>query len=140
MDWVLHTTNSEGDVNLDLTREHPSLTGAAPGVTKRCIRDFSIDGIGNLPGHLRQTKTRVQNRVQAWPPIDNRGDVDHFAVRTGDAILIQKDLPVLIALFPDRNFGNGKLRHLCNILKAGDNFTNGDISGIEIRGVIRPAK
>jgi len=27
-----------------------------------------------------------------------------------------------------------------DVLEAGDDFTNGDISRIEVRGVIRPAK
>jgi len=27
-----------------------------------------------------------------------------------------------------------------DVLEAGDNLANGDISGIEVRGVIRPAK
>lgn len=47
---------------------------------------------------------------------------------------------MLVALFMDRNLSYGYLRHIGDVLETGDNLSNGDISGIEIRGVIRPAK
>lgn len=52
MDWVFHTTDRKGQINLDITREHPSFTSAAPDVTERCTGNSSIDGIGELPRNL----------------------------------------------------------------------------------------
>jgi len=71
MDWVFHATDCKGEVDLDVTREHPSITNAAPNGTKCCTGNSPIDGIGELPGNLGQTETGIQNCVQALPPIDN---------------------------------------------------------------------
>jgi len=47
---------------------------------------------------------------------------------------------MLVILFMDRNLSYGNLRHMGDVFEAGDDFTDGDISRIEIRGVIRSAK
>lgn len=47
---------------------------------------------------------------------------------------------MLVTLFPYRYLGDGNLRHLHDVFKAGDDFANGNISRIEIRGVVRPPK
>ena len=140
MDWVFHTADRKGEIDLDVTRELPSFTDAAPNSTKRRTGNSSIDGVGELPGDLGQTETGVQNSIQAIPSINDRGDVNHLAVRTGDTILVQEDLPVLVVLFVDRHLSDGDLRHLCDVFEAGDEFADGDVSRIKVRGVIRPAK
>lgn len=139
VNWVLHTADDKSKVYFGITGDHPTLTSAAPNVTKRCTGDPPIDGVGNLPRHLRQTEASIQNGVQTGPSIDNRSYIDHFAVRTDDAILVYEDLPMLVILIPDRNLSDGELWKRCDVFKAGDKFTDGDITGIEIRGVIGPA-
>lgn len=59
MDWDFHTADRECEVNLNVTGEHPSLTSATPNVTIGCAGNPSVDGVGNLPGHLWQGKTSV---------------------------------------------------------------------------------
>jgi len=71
MDWIFYTTNREGEVDLNVTREPPSFTNTAANGTKRCTGDSSVDGIGELPRNLCQTETSVQNCIQTVPPIDN---------------------------------------------------------------------
>lgn len=140
MNWDFHAADRESDVDLNVTGEHPGLTSAAPNVTKSCAGNSSIDGIGNLPWHLGQSKPSVQNRVQARPSIDNGGDIYDFSVWSDDTIFIQEDLPMLVTLFSDRNFSDGDLGHLRDIFETGNEFADGNIAGIEVCGVIRPAK
>ena len=47
---------------------------------------------------------------------------------------------MLVTLVPDRKLSDGELGHLRDIFETGNKFTDGDIAGIEIRGVVRPAK
>lgn len=47
---------------------------------------------------------------------------------------------MLVTLFPNGNLSDGELGHLRDIFETGHEFTDGDISGIEICGVIGPAK
>ena len=138
MNWVFHTANRKSEVNLGITREPPSIPNTAPNRTKRRIGDSSIDSISNLPGDLGQTEASVQDHVQLVPSIDNRGGIDRFAVRAGDAIRVQDDLPVLVTLFAERDLSDGELWHVRDVFKAGDEFADGYVSGIGIRGVIGP--
>lgn len=140
MDWILHTANNEGKVDLSITGEHPSFTSTAPNVTESRAGNSSIDRIGNLPWHLRQTETGVQDRIQARPPIDKRCNVDHFPIGANDAVLVQENLPMLVVLFANGHLRHRELRKLGDILETGDEFADGDIARVEIRGIVRPAK
>jgi len=53
MDWDLHTTDREGEVDLNVTGKHPSLASAVPNVPIGRAGNPSIDGIRNLPWNLR---------------------------------------------------------------------------------------
>lgn len=88
MNRVFHATNRKGKVDFGATRNFPSLADTVPDLTKCCTGDPPINGIGNLPGDLRQTKTGVQNCVQASPSIDNGCGVNRFAIWTGDAVTV----------------------------------------------------
>jgi len=140
MNWVFDTANRKRKVDLGVTGEFPSLANAAPNRRERRTRDPSIDSVGDLSGNLRQSETSVQNRVQAFPSIDNRGDIDYFAIRAGNTVLVKEDLPVLVNLVPERNLSDGEFWHGRDFLEALDEFAHCDISGIEICGVIRPPK
>lgn len=140
MDGELHAADHEGNVDLDVTGEHPGFTSAAPDVTKGCAGNPSIDSIGDLPWHLRQGETCVQDRVQAGASIDDRGDVNHFSVWPDDTVLVQENLPMLVTLVPNRNLSDGELRHVRNVFETGNELGDGEVTGKEIGGVIRPAK
>jgi hypothetical protein len=140
MDWVFNAADRKSEVDFDITREHPSLPSAAPSIAKRRARNLPIDGVRNLPGYLRQAEPGIQDCVQAGASVNNRGDVDYFAVRTDDTILVQEELPMLITLFPDGNLSNREFRLLRDVFEAGDEFADGDIAWIKIGGVVRPAK
>ena len=140
MDWIWHTAKNEGKVDLGITGEHPSLTSTAPNVTEGRAGNSSVDRIGNLPWHLWQTETGVQDRIQATPPIDNRCNVDHFPIGADDAVFVQENLPMLVVLLANGHLRHRELRHQGDILEAGDEFADGDIARIEIRGIVRPAK
>ena len=47
---------------------------------------------------------------------------------------------MLVTLLADRNLNDGEFGHLGNVFETGNKFTNGDITRIEIRGVIGSAK
>lgn len=47
---------------------------------------------------------------------------------------------MLITLFPDGNLSDGELWHLGDVFETGNKFADGYITGIEICGVIGPAK
>lgn len=140
MNWVFHSANRKRKVHLDVARELPSIANAAPNRTKRRTGNPSIDSVCDLSGNLGQTETSVQDRIQAFPSVDNRGDIDHFAIWTGDTVLVQEDLPVLVNLVPERNSGDGKFWHFRDILEAWDELADGDISRIDICRVIGPPK
>ena len=130
MNRDLHTADHEGNVDLGVTGKHPGFTSAAPDVTKGCAGNPSIDSIGDLPWHLRQGETSVQDGVQAGATIDNRGDVDHFAVWPDDTVLIQENLPMLVTLVADRNLSDGELGHLRDVFETRNEFADGDVTGI----------
>ena len=140
MNRVFHTANRKRKVHLDVTRELPSITNAAPNRTKRCTGNPSIDSVCDLPGNLGQTKTSVQNRVQASPSIDNRGDINDFAIWTSDTVLVQEHLPVLVNLLPERNTSDGKFWHGRDLLETRDELADGNISRVDICRVIGPPK
>jgi hypothetical protein len=140
MNWVFHTADRKRNVDLSVAGDHPSVASTIPDITICRTGNPPVDYIGNLPRHLRQSETGIQDRVQAVPSIDNRGDIDHLAVWTDDAILVQEDLPMLVTLVPDRDLGDRDLRHLRDIFEAGDEFSDGDIARVEIRGIIRPTE
>lgn len=47
---------------------------------------------------------------------------------------------MLVTLLLDRNLNDGEFRRLCDVLIAGNDFANCDISRVAVRRVIRPAK
>ena len=136
MNWVFDPADRKGKVDLGVTGNPPSVTNTLPNRTKIRTGDPPIDGIGDLPGNLCQTETGVQDSVQARPSINNRGDIDRFAIWTSDTVLVQEDLPMLVILFPERNLGNGEFWHVRDIFKAGDKFANCDITRVFICRVI----
>ena len=88
MNWVFYTPNQNGNVDLDVTREHPSITNTAPNRAKCRIGNPPINGIGDLSGNLRQTEASIQNCVQAVPSVDDRGGVNVFSIWTNDPVLV----------------------------------------------------
>jgi len=45
---------------------------------------------------------------------------------------------MLVILFPDGNHSNRKLWHVRDVFEPGDELADGNVSGVEICGVIRP--
>jgi hypothetical protein len=79
-------------------------------------------------GTCGKVKPVSKTAFKRFPSIDNRGDIDHFAVWTDDTILVQEDLPMLVTLFPEGNSATGSFGIPVMFSKPGNEFANGDIS------------